>query len=203
MLGQHKHTWRLSFPSVWRVSPFKDLCSKFKTTDDSLRSHSTEVGNTCSPWALPAPDLSHSRSQWPSACLPSCQAAPSQTCCRHADNKETQQGEEQEERRQKRDFELKLKLRGAREMMENKWQDKQGRTQYSSYRKPPIPEGQKMKETEGERVHFMSSVISFFLLFFGCKHNTTMPAVHFGSSLFFFLVGTLVHRLMCFFWSGG
>lgn len=43
-------------------------------------------GNTCSPWALFAPDLSHWRSQWSSACLPSCKAAPSHTCCKHADN---------------------------------------------------------------------------------------------------------------------
>lgn len=42
-------------------------------------------GNTCSPWAPFAPDLSHCRSQWSSACLPSCKAAPSQTCCKHAD----------------------------------------------------------------------------------------------------------------------
>lgn len=49
--------------------------------------HSTEVGNTCSPWASLAPDLSHSRSQWPSACFPSCQADPSKTCCKHTDNK--------------------------------------------------------------------------------------------------------------------
>ena len=63
--------------------------------------HSEEVGNTCSPWALLLPDLSHSTSQWPSACLPSCQATLSQTGCKHTDNVLRKLGRERNEREER------------------------------------------------------------------------------------------------------
>lgn len=89
-LGLHVHThahWkRRPFPSVWRLTLLRS-CAAGPRHCKGVLWHSTEVGNTRSPWAPPAPDLNHSRSQWPSACLPSCQAALSQTCCKHADNK--------------------------------------------------------------------------------------------------------------------
>lgn len=86
-LGLHAHTQKaVTLSQCVKVDFVGELRCRSKHCKGVLW-HSTEVGNTRSPWAPPAPDLNHSRSQWPSACLPSCQAALSQTCCKHADNK--------------------------------------------------------------------------------------------------------------------
>lgn len=134
--------------------------------------HTTEVGNTCSPWAPLAPDLSHSRSQWPSVCLPSCQAALSQTRCKHTDNSLRKPSRERREGRSERHRQTeeiegreKWKLHGKMMRMKEKeiwWRTGdsigKGRTQCSSFRKPPVPvDGG--REREGGWVFFMSSLI--------------------------------------------
>lgn len=65
------------FKTRQRIDKAVDGCS---VAFQSYRKHMLPMGTACT-----GPDLSHSRSQWPSACLPSCQAALSQTHCKHID----------------------------------------------------------------------------------------------------------------------
>lgn len=161
---------RRPFPSVWRLSLLRSCSARPRHYKDVLW-HSTEVGNTRSPWAPPAPDLNHSRSQWPSACLPSCQAALSQTRCKHADNKfRKHSGERRRKKQRVREIKKKTKMeKNIKKSLKRKKNDRirEGEPDAQVTGNPPNPPRSEKKNwkrgnEKGEGVRFFPHLISIF-----------------------------------------